>query len=54
MIFTSYYAGVIKGEPVSISLSPPKALKGKHSPVFAPTPELLRWWKSSTQDAAFS
>ncbi|MBC6433352.1 DUF488 domain-containing protein [Nostoc sp. HG1] len=50
-IFTSYYAGQIKGEAVSISLYPPKGWKNKHSPIFAPTPELLQWWKSSDQDA---
>ncbi|WP_242063034.1 hypothetical protein [Nostoc sp. FACHB-145] len=52
MIYTSYYAGQIKGEAVSISLSPPKGWQGKHSPVFAPTPQLLQWWKSSAKDAA--
>ncbi|WP_242048546.1 MULTISPECIES: hypothetical protein [Nostocaceae] len=51
-IFTSYYAGQIKGEAVSISLHPPKGGKGKHSPVFAPTLELLRWWKCSSLDAS--
>ncbi|MBD2364667.1 hypothetical protein H6G36_26435 [Anabaena minutissima FACHB-250] len=52
MIYTSYYAGQIKGEPVSISLYPPKAWTGKHLPLFAPTPELLSWWKSSAKDIA--
>jgi hypothetical protein len=51
-VYTSYYAGIIKGEAVSISLYPPKGWKGKHLPLFAPTPELLRWWKSSDKDAA--
>jgi hypothetical protein len=49
-IYTSYYAGTIKGEAVSISLYPPKGWKGKHLPLFAPTPELLRWWKTSAKD----
>ncbi|BCL40141.1 DUF488 domain-containing protein [Nostoc sp. MS1] len=52
MIFTSYYKGEIKGEAVSISLYPPKGWNGKHLPLFAPTPELLQWWKSSAKDAA--
>ncbi|UKP00975.1 DUF488 domain-containing protein [Nostoc sp. UHCC 0870] len=52
MIFTSYYAGEIKGEPVSISLYLPKGWKGKHLPLFAPTPELLHWWKFSAKDTA--
>ncbi|MBW4690035.1 MAG: DUF488 domain-containing protein [Komarekiella atlantica HA4396-MV6] len=51
-IYTSYYAGIIKGEAISISLYPPPAWKGKHLPLFAPTPELLKWWKSSAKDAA--
>ncbi|MEJ1930563.1 DUF488 family protein [Nostoc sp. NIES-2111] len=51
MIFTSYYRGEIKGEAVSISLYPPKGWNGKHLPLFAPTPELLQWWKSSAKDA---
>ncbi|MBE9052747.1 DUF488 family protein [Nostocales cyanobacterium LEGE 11386] len=51
-IYTSYYAGTIKGEAVSISLYPPKNWKSKHLPLFAPTPELLKWWKSSAKDAA--
>ncbi len=50
-VYTSYYAGTIKGEPVSISLFPPKGFQGKHLPLFAPTPELLKWWKSSVKDA---
>ncbi|WP_292875696.1 hypothetical protein [Nostoc sp. NMS1] len=49
-IFTSYYAGEIRGEAVSISLYPPKGFQGKHLPLFAPTPELLKWWKSSASD----
>lgn len=52
MIFTSFYKGEIKGEAVSISLYPPKGWTGKHLPLFAPTPELLSWWKSSAKDAA--
>ncbi|BAY72933.1 hypothetical protein NIES23_57610 (plasmid) [Trichormus variabilis NIES-23] len=51
MIFTSYYKGEIKGEAVSISLYPPKGWTGKHLLLFAPTPELLHWWKSSAKDA---
>ncbi|WP_225226122.1 DUF488 domain-containing protein [Komarekiella delphini-convector] len=51
MIFTSYYAGEIRGEAVAISLYPPKGFQGRHLPLFAPTPELLKWWKSSVKDA---
>ncbi|WP_414545724.1 hypothetical protein [Nostoc sp. CCY0012] len=51
-IHTSYYKGAIKGEAVSISLYPPPAWNGKHLPLFAPTPELLSWWKSSAKDTA--
>ncbi|QLE59640.1 DUF488 family protein [Nostoc sp. TCL26-01] len=51
MIYTSYYASEVKGEAVSISLYPPPNWKGKHLPLFAPTPELLKWWKSSAKDA---
>ncbi|MCC5653477.1 DUF488 domain-containing protein [Nostoc sp. XA013] len=51
-VFTSYYRGKIRGEAISISLYPPKNWKGKHLPLFAPTPELLKWWKASAQDTA--
>jgi|GEM_PF-1198288 len=51
-IYTSYYRGQIQGEAVSISLYPPPNWKGKHLPLFAPTPELLKWWKSLAQDEA--
>lgn len=51
-IYTSYYKGEIKGEAVSISLYPPPNWSGKHLLLFAPTPELLAWWKSSTKNAA--
>ncbi|MBD2505095.1 DUF488 family protein, N3 subclade [Anabaena azotica] len=50
-IYTSYYRGEIKGEAVSISLYPPPGWTGKHLLLFAPTPELLQWWKSSAKDA---
>lgn len=50
-VYTSYYRGEIRGEAISISLYPPKNWKGKHLPLFAPTPELLKWWKASAQDA---
>ncbi|NEU83625.1 DUF488 domain-containing protein [Nostoc sp. UIC 10630] len=50
-VYTSFYRGEIRGEAVSISLYPPKNWKGKHLPLFAPTPELLKWWKASAQDA---
>lgn len=50
-VYTSFYRGEIQGEAVSISLYPPKNWKGKHLPLFAPTPELLKWWKASAQDA---
>lgn len=50
MIYTSYYRGEIKGEAISISLYPPPNWKSKHLPLFAPTSELLKWWKSSAQD----
>ncbi|MEH2340289.1 MULTISPECIES: hypothetical protein [unclassified Nostoc] len=40
-IYTSYYRGEIRGEAISISLYPPKNWKGKHLPLFAPTPELV-------------
>ncbi|AUB41995.1 hypothetical protein COO91_08093 [Nostoc flagelliforme CCNUN1] len=36
----------------AVSLSLPSCWKGKHCPVFAHTPELLRWWKSSSKDAS--
>ncbi|MHC5855075.1 DUF488 family protein, N3 subclade [Nostoc sp.] len=51
-VYTSFYRGEIRGEPISISLYPPKNWKGKHLPLFAPTPELLKWWKASAQDTA--
>ncbi|WP_242055919.1 DUF488 family protein [Nostoc flagelliforme] len=41
-----------RGEAISISLYPPKNWKGKHLPLFAPTPELLKCWKASAQDTA--
>ena len=50
-VFTSYYGGEIWGEGISISLYPPQNWKGKHLPLFAPTPELLKWWKASAKDA---
>ncbi|MGF2037295.1 MAG: hypothetical protein RMZ43_018570 [Nostoc sp. CmiVER01] len=51
MIYSSFYRGEIRGKAISISLYPPKNWKGKHLPLFAPTPELLKWWKSSAQNA---
>jgi hypothetical protein len=50
-VYTSYYRGQVIGEAISISLYPPKNWLGLHLPLFAPTPELLKWWKSSAQDA---
>jgi hypothetical protein len=49
-VYTSYYRGQVIGEAISISLYPAKNWKGKHLPLFAPTPELLKWWKPSAQD----
>ncbi|MCC5670395.1 hypothetical protein LC653_43100 [Nostoc sp. CHAB 5784] len=49
-VYTSFYRGEIRGEAVSISLYPPKNWKGKHLPLFTPTPELLKRWKVSAQD----
>lgn len=49
-IYTSYYAGQIIGEAISISLYPPKNWQGKHLPLFSPTAELLDWWKRSPKD----
>ncbi|OYE02113.1 hypothetical protein CDG79_25810 [Nostoc sp. 'Peltigera membranacea cyanobiont' 232] len=49
-VYTSYYSGQIINEGISISLYPSKNWKGKHLPLFAPTPELLKWWKASTKD----
>ncbi len=51
-VYTSYYRGEIRGEGISISLYPPKNWLGLHLPLFAPTPELLKWWKASAQDTA--
>ncbi|MCC5653228.1 hypothetical protein LC609_26215 [Nostoc sp. XA013] len=34
-----------------ISLYPHLGWKGKHLPLFAPTLELLKWWKASAKDA---
>ncbi|MHC5763581.1 DUF488 family protein, N3 subclade [Nostoc sp.] len=51
-MYTSFYRGEIRGEGISISLYPPKNWKGKHLPLFAPTHELLNWWKASAQDTA--
>ncbi|MFW9264870.1 hypothetical protein [Nostoc sp. CALU 546] len=42
-VYTSYYRGEIRGKGISISLYPPENWKGKHLPLFAPTPELLKW-----------
>lgn len=50
-IYTLYYRGEIRGEGISISLYPPHNWLGLHLPLFAPTPELLKWWKASAQDA---
>ncbi|WP_242056112.1 hypothetical protein [Nostoc flagelliforme] len=41
---------LIRGEGILISLYPPQNWKGKHLPLFASTPELLKWWKASVQD----
>ena len=49
-IFTSYYSGRQIGESISISLFPPKGCKFTHLPVFAPSKELLDFWKSSSKD----
>ncbi|MBD2534959.1 hypothetical protein H6G97_38215 [Nostoc flagelliforme FACHB-838] len=50
-VYAPFYRGEIQGEAVSISAVPLKNWKGKHLPLFAPTPELLKWGKASTQDA---
>lgn len=52
MIFTSHYNSHIIGDRVSISIHPPKKWKGGHLQIFAPTQELLDFWKNSSQDAA--
>ncbi|WP_226890030.1 hypothetical protein [Nostoc sp. MG11] len=50
VIFTSYYKGDITGEAVSISIITPPGFQGKHLPLFAPTRELLDWWRNSDKD----
>lgn len=49
-IFTSYYGGRQIGESISISLYPPKGCGFNHVPVFAPSKELLDFWKTSNKD----
>lgn len=55
-IYTSYYQGMQIGRSISISLYKPKpGKKGNdfdHEILFAPSPELLRAWKDSTQGEA--
>lgn len=50
MLYTSYYRGEIIGKGVSISIHPPAGWDGEHMKLFAPTKELLDWWKRSPQD----
>lgn len=50
MIFTSHYNSHVIGDRVSISIHPPKNWKGGHLQMFAPTQELLDFWKKSPQD----
>ncbi|GIW59583.1 MAG: hypothetical protein KatS3mg087_0649 [Patescibacteria group bacterium] len=51
MIFTSHYSGHAIGKRTSISIHPPKGWKGGHLQLFAPTKDLLEFWKKSSQDA---
>ncbi|MBD2503912.1 DUF488 family protein, N3 subclade [Anabaena azotica] len=51
MIYTSYYGSKKAiGRKISISLYPPNGWEGEHLTLFAPTPNLLKWWKSSAKD----
>jgi hypothetical protein len=50
MIYTSYYSGKQIGKSVSISLRPPKGCSFDALPLFAPSEDLLKFWKSSKKD----
>lgn len=50
MLYTSAYYAPIIGTPVAISLYPPKGFKCDRLPLFAPSPELLKFWKQSAKD----
>jgi hypothetical protein len=47
MIYTSYYSGKQIGKSISISLKPPKGYDLNSLPLFAPSPELLKYWNGS-------
>ena len=49
MIQTSYFALYRENRGVNIALFPPKGFKGKSYSKLAPTPNLLKWWKSCEQ-----
>lgn len=49
-IYTSYYSGQQIGKSISISLHPPKGCKFEQLPLFAPSENLLSFWKSSNKD----
>jgi hypothetical protein len=50
MIYTSYYWGKQRGRSLYISLYPPKDCVWQKLPLFAPTRELLNFWKNSPKD----
>jgi len=49
-IFTSYYDGLQIGKSISISLYLPKGCNFDHLPLFAPSEQLLKFWKTSKKD----
>lgn len=52
MIYTSYYSGRQIGKSISISLRPPKECSFDSLPLFAPSEDLLKFWKASKKDDA--
>ena len=52
MIYTSHYSGRQIGKSISISLRPPKGCSFDPLPLFAPSEDLLKFWKASNKDDA--
>ena len=52
MIYTSHHDGLQIGTSTSISLRPPNSWEFERLPLFAPTRELLTFWKASKKDQA--
>lgn len=47
MLYLSFYGGICRGNPISISPKPPENFHGTHLAFFAPSEKILLNWESS-------